>query len=107
MQVIAPDLGIRNRPETKLLLHPDGADQSTVFFDRAYGSSKKSPVPGCGCGYFNGSAYATAPDSEDFTLGTNDFVMEGFVYVSSLSSYGILGHSGSGDGGPMPGNGNR
>lgn len=93
MQIIAPDLGIRNRSDIKLLLQGDGADQSTVFLDRAFGSSLKSPVAGCGFGYFNGSSsLLSVPDSTDWSALCADveWTFEGLIYLTSLANCSLF-----------------
>ena len=102
MQIIAPELGIRNRPETTLLIHPTGADQSQAITDASFGGPKPITVAGNtkivtqdlrhpyarSAIYFPGGASClSTPDSQDFTLGTNSFVMEGwFFFLSSANA---------------------
>ena len=102
MQIISPDLGIRNRPETKLLIHPTGADQSQVITDASFGGPKTITVVGNtknvsqdlrhpyakSAIYFpGGSSYLSTPDSQDWALGANNFVIEGwFYFLSSATS---------------------
>jgi len=84
----------------QLLLHMDGANNSTTFTDSssspktvtAYGDAKISTTQskfGGASAYFDGTGdYLSVPNTA-FTL-TGDFVIEGWVYLTSVSTYATL-----------------
>lgn len=75
---------------TKLLLHMDGADGSTVFRDEcgktvtAYGNAQIDTAQskfGGASGLFDGTGdYLIVPDSADFDFGTGDFTVDFWGY---------------------------
>ncbi len=97
MQIIAPDLGIRNRPDVKLLLNGVGADQSTNIVDSSYGGPKTITRVGnpkiikqdlrhpyaMSAAFFPGTAsdYISAPDSVDWPVGSDLFTFEFWAYI--------------------------
>ena len=63
---------------TKLLLHFEGSNASSLFLDD---SENIRPKFGTGMGYFDGNGdYLTVPDSADWDFGTGDFTLEAWVY---------------------------
>lgn len=107
MQIVAPDLGIRNRPETKLLIHPAGADQSQVITDSSFGGPKTITVAGNAknvaqdlrhpyarsAAFFPGttSDYLTTPNSGDiqFTM-TDEWSIECWIFIKSLPTNSVI-----------------
>ena len=89
-----------------LLLHGDGADNGTVFTDNspspktvtAYGNAKTSTAQskfGGASLYFDGSGdKATAAASADFVFGSDDFTLEGWVYITGGQQYARMMHFG-------------
>ena len=87
---------------TKLLLHADGANNSTSFTDSsnnvhnvtAYGNAKNSTSAkkfGTASAYFDGSGdYLGIPDSADFDFGSDDFTIDTWVYFSSVAASGAI-----------------
>jgi YD repeat-containing protein len=85
-----------------LLLHGDGADGSTAFFDS--GSFPKAPVVGGGAQIstaqsmhggasmkFNGSSsLLTYPHDATLDLASGDFTIEASVYISSLMYHNVI-----------------
>lgn len=68
---------------TKLLLHFEGSNASTVFLDD---SENIRPKFGTGLGYFDGSGdYLTVPDSDDWHF-TGDLTIDLWVYPSANST---------------------
>lgn len=66
---------------TKLLLHFEGENNSTIFLD----SSMGEPIsPFSTYGYFNGSSYLTIPDSSDWYFATDPFTVDFRINFSSL-----------------------
>ena len=84
--------------ETVLALPMDGAEGSTTFTDlkgktvTRYGDAKitaAQSVFGGGAAYFDGTGdYLSTPDSTDFALGSDNFTIEVYAYLSSLPSSG-------------------
>lgn len=78
---------------TKLLLHFDGNDNSTVFVDEAgkdvtRGGTAKIVTGlkkfGNASGYFNGSGdQLVVPDSDDWNFGTGDFTIDCWVNINA------------------------
>lgn len=66
---------------TKLLLHFEGENNSTIFLDSSMG---EPTLPFSSYGYFNGSSYLTIPDSPDWYFATNPFTVDFRVNFSSL-----------------------
>lgn len=86
---------------TKLVLHMDGANESTVFIDdtekhvvTAYDNAKISTSQfkfNGTSGYFDGTGdYLTVPDSSDWDLGTGDFTLDCWIYPTSIPSVGRM-----------------
>jgi len=83
---------------TKLLLHADGSNGSTVFGDSslsahgvtAYGNAKISTTQskfGGSSAYFDGSGdYLGAGDSNDWDIGSADFTLDFWVRPSNVGS---------------------
>lgn len=90
-----------------LLLHMDGTNGGTTFTDSSsygrtvtqYRSAQTSTAQskfGGASAYFSGGTTSTGtfqtvdcltiPDSNDFTLGTSDFTIECFIYVTSFAA---------------------
>lgn len=81
-----------------LLLHGDGANNSTTFTDSGpaartitvYGDAKISTAQskfGGASMLFDGfNDYVTPPSSTDFQFGTGDFTIEGWAYFTNTSS---------------------
>lgn len=68
---------------TKLLLHFEAPNTSTVFIDDSLGITPKF---GTGLGYFDGSGdYLTVPDSDDWHF-TGDLTIDLWVYPSANST---------------------
>jgi hypothetical protein len=107
----APKLQIQNSiggndQYTKLLLHADGADNSTTFSDSqmiyanrktvtASGNAKISTTQsefGGSSAYFDGTGdYLSVPDSEDWNFGSGDFTIDFWMRTPSISGWqGIL-----------------
>jgi hypothetical protein len=83
-----------NYPQVSLLLNGDGTNGSTVFKDLS--SSPKTVTNtgsvavntsvkkfGTGSMAFNGGNYLSVPTSSAFSLGTNDFTIECWLYFTS------------------------
>jgi hypothetical protein len=80
---------------TKLLLHNDGTDGSTVFEDEmgkvltAVGNAHidtGEKMFGTGSGSFDGTGdYLTVPNSTDFDFGSEDFTIDGWFYFNTNS----------------------
>lgn len=78
---------------TKLLLHADGADNSTTFTDSSAAAHAVTAVGNAKiatrqfnntAGYFNGTTdYVTIPDHADWDFGTGDFTVECWVKFNS------------------------
>lgn len=83
-------------PNTKLLLHCNGTNDSTTFTDEtgktvtANGDAKirtAQKVFGTASGLFDGSDdYLSVPDSDDWNFGSGDFTLEALVRFSTLPS---------------------
>ncbi len=88
---------------TKLLIHADGEDASTVFTDSSdsshsittEGDTKTKDFNADGntivnhSGFFNGTdAYLTVPDHADWNTGAGDFTLEGWVLLTNAGSDG-------------------
>ena len=83
---------------TKLLLHGDGANNSTTFTDSeatpktvtGYGNAKISTAQnkfGGSSIYFDATpSYAKVPTSGDFAFGTSDFTIDYWIYPISRSA---------------------
>jgi hypothetical protein len=81
-----------------LLLHCDGANNSTAFTDSSprpkaisvIGGAKVSTAQskfGGSSAYFDGTGdYLSIADHSDFTLGSGDFTIEAFVYIAAMPS---------------------
>lgn len=82
------------------LLHFDGADASTTFFDErghtftAFGNAQidtTQSVSGGASGLFDGSGdYLSTPDSPDFNLSAGDWTIEAWIRINALSSGTML-----------------
>lgn len=82
-----------------LLLHSDGTNESTTFVDSsqspkaltAYGQAKISTARtkwGTGSIYIPAdNSYVSAPSSADFALGTGDFTIESWVFLTANNIY--------------------
>jgi len=79
----------------KVLLHMNGANNSTVFTDdsgkvwtatNAIVSTAQSKFGGAS-GYFNGSSYISTPDTVDFTLGADMFTIDFWMKVNSTGIF--------------------
>jgi hypothetical protein len=82
---------------TKLLIHADGADTSTAFYDfsnsahaiTANGNAQVDTAYskfGGASALFDGTGdYLTVPDSDDFYFGTSDFTIDFWVRFNSIS----------------------
>lgn len=92
---------------TKLLLHCDGANGSTVFTDdtgktvtpngNAQISTAQSKFGGAS-GLFDGSGdYLSLADSEDWAFGSGDFTIDTWVRFSSVGGWQVFASQGSGD----------
>lgn len=85
---------------TVLMLHMDGADESTTFMDSsasehtvtASGGAQidtAQKVFGSASGIFDGAGgYLAIPDSDDWTFGSDDFTIDFRINFSSLPSVG-------------------
>ncbi len=81
---------------TKLMLHMDGTDASTTFTDEmghtwtASGNAQIDTAQykfSTASGLFDGAGdYISAPDSEDWNLGSNNFQIDMWVRFNSLAS---------------------
>lgn len=85
-----------NFSSVSLLLHMDGANNSTNFMDSslrgksvsAGGTAKidtSQKMFGTGSGLFDGAGYLSVPSHADFAFGTGDFTVEAWVMFSGLS----------------------
>lgn len=93
-------------PYAKSLLHFQGTDESTVFTDvlghtwTAHGNAEIDTSDakwGVSSGEFpGGSDWIDTPDSTDWTLGTNDFCVRGWVKFSSISGAQYICGQGTG-----------
>lgn len=93
--------------ETVLLMHMNGANNSTTFtdvrgktvtaFDNAKISTAQSKFGGSSA-YFDGASdYISIPDSADFDFGSGPFTVEMWIYPTSTSSQRLfMGQSDSG-----------
>lgn len=91
-----------NDASTRLLLHGDGADDSTTFLDTSVNNFSLSctgnvkidtaqSVFGGASLLFGGSTdYLTIPDSPSLEIGNSSFVFEAFVRYAALPSTGNL-----------------
>ena len=81
---------------TKLLIHSDTTDGSTVFSDSSFVGRTITPSGtvhhetdqqkfGATSIYFNGSSYLTCGTSADFGFGAGDFTIDFWVFLTSLS----------------------
>lgn len=79
-----------------LLLHCNGANGGTTFTDSssnpktvtptsATTSTAQSKFGGASLAISGSGQYLTVTDSTDFEIGTNDFTLEAWVYISSFS----------------------
>jgi len=99
---------------TKLLLHCDGGDNTTVFTDTSFNPHTVTPVGGAkistavskfggASAYFDGTGdYLTLDGSSEFAFATGDFTIEFWVYptvVNGISKFIYDARGGSGDGG--------
>jgi hypothetical protein len=84
-----------------LLLHMNGANNSTTFTDNSV-TSKTPTLTGTpiistaeskfggASAYFNGSSFLVYPQSSDFDLSSGTYTIEGWVNPSSLASRGTI-----------------
>jgi hypothetical protein len=106
--MVAP--AIPSNPNTKLLMHFDGADGGTVFTDSSQSarsitrtgtvttSNTQSKFGGTSLKNANEGSLVI-PNSADFHLGTGDFTIECWVYLLSYNSFNtVLNASNSGGG---------
>ncbi len=96
---------------TKLLLHQDGTNASTTFTDSsatghtvtASGNAQLNTSTkkfGTAAGTFDGTGdRITAPDSADFTFGSNDFTIDTWINLTSAPASGFGAAIYSQDGG--------
>jgi hypothetical protein len=87
---------------TKLLLHADGANNSTNFPDKslytkvitANGDAKISTTQskfGGASAYFDGTGdYLSVPDSDDFDFGSGNFTIDWWQYKTSSTTAGVF-----------------
>jgi len=85
---------------TKLLIHADGADASTAFYDfsnsahaittvgTAQVDTAQSKFGGGSLLLDGNSDYLTVPDHADFAFGTGDFTIDGWVRTTTISDGG-------------------
>jgi hypothetical protein len=95
---------------TSLLLHMDGTNTSTSFTDSgpnalavtAVGNAQISTAQskyGGASGYFDGTGdYLSLASNSQFAVGTSDFTIEFWIYITARKSYGyIIWTKGGGD----------
>jgi len=82
---------------TKLLLHMDGDNNSTMFIDSSltpktvtvYGNTvidRARSKLGVASAYFDGTEdYLSIPDSEDWNFGSGDFTIDGWINLNNTS----------------------
>ena len=87
---------------TKLLLHMDGDNNSTMFIDSSltpktvtvYGNTvidRARSKLGVASAYFDGTEdYLSIPDSEDWNFGSGDFTIDGWVNVADTNSFSSI-----------------
>lgn len=87
---------------TSLLLHMDGTNASTNFVDSgpnalavtAVGNAQVSTTQskyGGASGYFDGTGdYLSLPSNSIFAIGTTDFTVEFWIYITARKAYGYV-----------------
>ena len=90
---------------TKLMLHCDGADESTTFIDSsgqnhsitAHGNAQIDTAFkkfGTGACLLDGAGdYLSLSNSSDFTFGTNDFTVDAWIRFSSITNGNIFAYA--------------
>lgn len=98
-----------NDSYTKLLLHMDGSNGSTTFTDSCAGATPHTMTAsggaqistaqskfGAASGYFDGTGdYVSTPDSNDWSLGSGDFTVDGWFYFTGTGTRTIIMHGSS------------
>lgn len=86
---------------TKLLVHSDTTDGSTIFVDSSYSGhtindngdvhhETDEAKFGASSIYFDGSGdYLSIPDSDDWDFGTEDFTIDFWLRISTLNTYQV------------------
>jgi len=107
-QSFTPPTPIELNPDvfTKLLLHMDGADESTTFTDSALGGNAPHTVTANGdaqldtaqyrystaSGLLDGTGdYLTVPANTDFNFGAGDCTIEFWVYIATADAFSTGG----------------
>jgi len=98
-------VGAGNDSFTKILLHMDGADASTTFTDSNAGGSAHTFTAagnaqidtadskfGGASGLFDGTGdWISTPDHADYTLGSGDFTIDGWIKPNATGQLNLAG----------------
>ncbi len=113
---VSSSFAIIGDPNVPLLLHMDGANESTTFTDRSYSprtitangntkiSTTKSKFGGSSASFDGSNSYLTWANSTDFAFGSGDLTIEGWVNfngptighqaIFNTHTYGVTGDIG-------------